>query len=119
MGFQRYTHRKKSVHGFAGDPRTPWAGEKADVFWPVDLLSACVKEERARILINGYEADMTSTTKSGSKNVLWNQAELMSGISVGSQTDAKSFYATNRLRCYFYLWSCGQKRFDVFVRGPQ
>ena len=49
------------VHGLDGHPYDTWAwvGEAAKTFWPSQLLPPILKEEEARILVYGYNADVT------------------------------------------------------------
>lgn len=47
------------VHGLDGDPRSTWTSEKDKVFWPSQLLPSKLEEEKARILVYGYDANVT------------------------------------------------------------
>ncbi|KAG6988928.1 hypothetical protein G7Y79_00067g095430 [Physcia stellaris] len=47
------------VHGLDGHPRSTWMSEKDKVFWPSQLLPPILEEEKARILVYGYDADVT------------------------------------------------------------
>ena len=47
------------VHGLDGHPYHTWASEGTKTFWPAQLLPPILKEEKARILVYGYNADVT------------------------------------------------------------
>ncbi len=69
------------VHGLYGAPDLTWTSEKSKVFWPQDLLPPVLEEEMARILVYGYDADITSFTDSTSRNKIYNHAEhLIAGL---------------------------------------
>ena len=63
------------VHGLNGHPENTWTSEKSKVFWPVQLLPPVIQEDNARILVYGYDADITSFTAGGSKDKIHNYAE--------------------------------------------
>ena len=64
------------VHGLNGDPHATWTSEKAKVFWPAQLLPSILEESKARILVYGYDADVTSFTDGGvSRDKIHNHAE--------------------------------------------
>lgn len=63
------------VHGLNGDPHRSWTSEKSKIFWPWKLLPAELDEEKARILVYGYDADVTSFTDGVSKDKIHNHAE--------------------------------------------
>lgn len=63
------------VHGLNGHPYHTWASEKSKIFWPGDLLPPIVEEEKARILVYGYDAGVTSFTDGVSKDKIHNHAE--------------------------------------------
>ena len=63
------------VHGLNGHPYDTWTSEKSNIFWPGDLLPPIVEEEKARILVYGYDADVTSFTDGVSKDKIHNHAE--------------------------------------------
>ena len=63
------------VHGLNGHPYDTWTSEKSKIFWPGDLLPHRVEEEKARILVYGYDADVTSFTDGVSKDKIHNHAE--------------------------------------------
>lgn len=63
------------VHGLNGDPQNTWTAEKSKTFWPSQLLSPILEEEHARILVYGYDADVTSFTDGASKDKIHNHAE--------------------------------------------
>ena len=45
------------------------------MFWPAQLLPPILEEEKARILVYGYDADVTSFTDGASKDKIHNHAE--------------------------------------------
>lgn len=63
------------VHGLNGDPHNTWTSEKSNTFWPAQLLPPILEEERARILVYGYDADVTSFTDGVSRDKIHNHAE--------------------------------------------
>ena len=63
------------VHGLNGAPYKTWTSEKNKTFWPLDLLPQFVEEQRARILVYGYDADVTSFTDGAAKDKIHNHAE--------------------------------------------
>ncbi|KAL6720965.1 hypothetical protein ACLMJK_000065 [Lecanora helva] len=63
------------VHGLNGDPHNTWTSDKSKVFWPQQLLPPILEEERARILVYGYDADVTSFTDGASRDKIHNHAE--------------------------------------------
>ena len=48
------------MHGLGGKPQETWTGKgkKKDVFWPAQLLPEFVEDEKVRILVYGYDADV-------------------------------------------------------------
>ena len=63
------------VHGLNGDPAKSWTAEHSKVFWPGQLLPPILEEERARILVYGYDADVVSFTDGASRDHIHNHAE--------------------------------------------
>ena len=63
------------VHGLNGDPHNTWTAEKSKVFWPQQLLPPIVEEEQARVLVYGYDADVTSFMGGASRDKIHNHAE--------------------------------------------
>jgi len=63
------------VHGLNGDPHRTWTAEISKIFWPAQLLPPVLAEERARILVYGYDADVTSFTDGASRDKIHNHAE--------------------------------------------
>ncbi|KAL8870209.1 MAG: hypothetical protein Q9174_003693 [Haloplaca sp. 1 TL-2023] len=63
------------IHGLNGDPHNTWTSEHNKVFWPSQLLGPLLEEERARLLVYGYDADVTSFTDGVSKDKIHNHAE--------------------------------------------
>lgn len=63
------------VHGLNGNPKKTWTADKSKVFWPLQLLPPILTEQRARILVYGYDANVTSFTDGASKDKIHNHAE--------------------------------------------
>ncbi|MCJ1462048.1 hypothetical protein MMC07_000648 [Pseudocyphellaria aurata] len=64
------------VHGLNGHPEHTWTSEKSKVFWPTQLLPPVLDEEEARILVYGYDANVTSFTDGGvGRDKIHNHAE--------------------------------------------
>lgn len=63
------------VHGLNGHPKKTWTAEKSQTFWPLQLLPPILAEQRARILVYGYDATVTSFTDGVSKDKIHNHAE--------------------------------------------
>ncbi|KAL9136522.1 MAG: hypothetical protein Q9175_002267 [Cornicularia normoerica] len=63
------------VHGLNGHPYHTWTSEKSKTFWPGQLLPPVFEEEKARILVYGYDADVTSFTDGVSKDKIHVHAE--------------------------------------------
>ena len=63
------------VHGLNGHPQRTWTSEKRRVFWPSQLLPPVIEEEKARILVYGYDADVMSFTDGVSRDKIHNHAE--------------------------------------------
>lgn len=63
------------MHGLNGDPHRTWTAENSKIFWPAQLLPPILAEERARILVYGYDADVTSFTDGASRDKIHNHAE--------------------------------------------
>ncbi|KAL8785752.1 MAG: hypothetical protein Q9195_008518 [Heterodermia aff. obscurata] len=63
------------VHGLNGDPHNTWTAEKSKIFWPAQLLPPILEEEKVRVLVYGYDADVTSFTDGASKDKIHNHAE--------------------------------------------
>lgn len=65
------------VHGLDGHPYHTWTSERSKVFWPGQLLPPIVEEEKARILVYGYDANVISFTDGVSKDKVHNHAEAL------------------------------------------
>ena len=63
------------IHGLNGHPKETWTSEKSKIFWPVQLLAPVIQEDNTRVLVYGYDADVTSFTDGGSKDKIHNYAE--------------------------------------------
>lgn len=63
------------VHGLQGNPQNTWTSENSKIFWPEQLLPPILEEQHARILVYGYDADITSFTDGVSKDKIHNHAE--------------------------------------------
>lgn len=64
------------VHGLNGDPHDTWTSKATNIFWPAQLLPQFVEEQRVRVLVYGYDADVTSFRGEGAtKDKIHNHAE--------------------------------------------
>jgi hypothetical protein len=66
------------VHGLNGHPEYTWTSGgdvQSGVFWPFQLLPPIVEEEKARILVYGYDADVASFTDGVPKDRIHKHAE--------------------------------------------
>lgn len=63
------------VHGLNGDPHRTWTSEHTKIFWPAQLLPPLLEEENARVLVYGYDSEVTSFTDGVSKDKIHNHAE--------------------------------------------
>lgn len=62
------------VHGLEGHAESTWTSEKNGVFWPARLLPPVLEEVKARILVYGYDANVTLPGV-GTKDKIHNHAE--------------------------------------------
>ncbi|KAL8895579.1 MAG: hypothetical protein Q9207_008112 [Kuettlingeria erythrocarpa] len=76
------------VHGLDGHPHRTWTSDKSDTFWPADLLPAVVAENKARVLVYGYDADLTSTPEGLSKDKIHHHAEQLVAVLYASRGKA-------------------------------
>jgi len=63
------------VHGLNGDPHDTWTSAHNGVFWPRDLLPPFIEEQRCRVLVYGYDADVATYSEGASKDKIHNHAE--------------------------------------------
>ncbi|KAL9040925.1 MAG: hypothetical protein Q9180_001608 [Flavoplaca navasiana] len=63
------------VHGLNGDPHNTWTSENTKIFWPAQILPPILEDEKARVLVYGYDADVTSFTDGASRDKIHNHAE--------------------------------------------
>ncbi|KAK3167331.1 hypothetical protein OEA41_010458 [Lepraria neglecta] len=63
------------IHGLNGNPHDTWTSEISHNFWPAQLLPCHLQEEKARILVYGYDADIVSFTDGVSSDKIHNHAE--------------------------------------------
>lgn len=63
------------VHGLDGHPKDTWTSEKSKTFWPSLLLPPFLEEENTRILVYGYDADVTSFTDGVGRDKIHHHAE--------------------------------------------
>ena len=64
------------VHGLNGNPQKTWTAENSQLFWPAQLLPEFVEEQKVRVLVYGYDADITSLGGPGvTKDKIHNHAE--------------------------------------------
>lgn len=73
------------VHGLNGHPQQTWTSEKSHIFWPADLLPPILEDEKARILVYGYDADVISFTDGASKDRIHNHAESLVATLTGNR----------------------------------
>ncbi|KAL8903338.1 MAG: hypothetical protein Q9207_003989 [Kuettlingeria erythrocarpa] len=78
------------VHGLNGDPHNTWTSEKSNVFWPGEILPPILEEEKARVLVYGYDADVTSFTGGTSKDKIHNHAEQLVQVLQGNRRIRKA-----------------------------
>ncbi|KAJ4141129.1 hypothetical protein NW768_000336 [Fusarium equiseti] len=76
-----YTHPKAKVdivlfHGLNGQPYSTWTANN-NVFWPLDLLPAALKDSHANIMVYGYNADVYSNCndRTPSNNFIYQHAQ--------------------------------------------
>jgi hypothetical protein len=74
------------IHGLNGGAYSTWATHKPEVFWPVDLLPAALEEQRCRILVYGYDANVTAFTDGASKDKIHNHAEHLASRLVANRS---------------------------------
>lgn len=63
------------VHGLNGDPKNTWTSKETEVFWPKDLLPEFLDDQKGRVLVYGYDADVASLGNGVSKDKLHNHSE--------------------------------------------
>lgn len=64
------------VHGLNGHRYKTWTSEVSKTFWPAHLLPSFLREEKARIVVYGYDANVTSFIDNvSSPNKIHNHAE--------------------------------------------
>ena len=63
------------VHGLNGDPHNTWTSENTKIFWPAHILPPILEDEKVRVLVYGYDADVTSFTDGASRDKIHNHAE--------------------------------------------
>jgi hypothetical protein len=89
------------VHGLNGDPHNTWTSSPSNVFWPADLLPQFIEEQKARVLVYGYDADVTSLAGSGTtKDKIHNHAERL----------VADLFANRRVRWIIYRVFCNQSQ---------
>ncbi|KAL8753236.1 MAG: hypothetical protein Q9184_005482 [Pyrenodesmia sp. 2 TL-2023] len=76
------------VHGLDGHPYRTWTSDEGHIFWPADLLPAAVAEDKARVLVYGYDADLASTADGLSKDKIHNHAEQLVAVLSASRRQA-------------------------------
>nr|CEG04690.1 unnamed protein product [Fusarium clavum] len=76
-----YTHPEAKVdivlvHGLNGQPDSTWTASN-NVFWPLDLLPAALKDSHANIMVYGYNADVYSSCndRTPSNNFIYQHAQ--------------------------------------------
>lgn len=68
------------MHGLNGHPAHTWTSEKSKILWPHKLLPDLLEEQKARILVYGYDADVTSFTDGVGRDKIHNHAELLVAV---------------------------------------
>ena len=63
------------IHGLHGNPQDTWSSTSSHTIWPVTLLGPILQEEKARILVYGYAAQISSFTDGVSGDKMHNLAE--------------------------------------------
>lgn len=63
------------VHGLNGHPHNTWTSEDSKIFWPAQLLPPILEQEKTRIVVYGYDADVASFTDGVSQDKIHNHAE--------------------------------------------
>ena len=65
------------MHGLNGNPHDTWTSQKNKIFWPAQLLPQFIEEEKVRVLVWGYDADITAFAKKDgvTKDKIHNHAE--------------------------------------------
>ena len=63
------------VHGLNGNPYRTWTSDRSKTFWPKQLLPYRLREVKARILVYGYDAKVTSFTDGEGTDKIYNHAE--------------------------------------------
>ena len=81
------------VHGLDGHPGSTWTSEKDGVFWPAQLLPPILAEEKARILVYGYDANVTPSMDGAAimtKDRIHNHAEQLLAVLYGNRRKNKA-----------------------------
>lgn len=63
------------IHGLLGNPRDTWSSKSSHAIWPATLLGPILQEEKARILVYGYAAQVASFTDGVSGDKIHHHAE--------------------------------------------
>jgi hypothetical protein len=83
------------VHGLNGHPYDTWTSEVSKTFWPAQLLPPILEAEKTRIVVYGYDADVTSFTDGVSRDKIHNHAEhLVAELSANRRVSAMGFLCT-------------------------
>jgi hypothetical protein len=53
------------VHGLNGHPARTWTSQNTGIYWPSHLLPSYIEEEKVRIMVYGFDADVTSVLGQG------------------------------------------------------
>ncbi|KAL1957927.1 hypothetical protein VTO42DRAFT_5319 [Malbranchea cinnamomea] len=67
------------VHGLNGSPFSTWATKDTNFFWPAELLPQTLHDQPIRVLMFGYNANVTAFMDGTSKDKLHNHAEQLAG----------------------------------------
>ena len=63
------------VHGLHGNPQDTWSSTSSPAIWPATHLGPILQEEKARIMVYGYDAQVTSFIDGVSGDKIHNHAE--------------------------------------------
>ena len=63
------------VHGLHGNPQDTWSSTSSPAIWPATHLGPILQEEKARILVYGYDAQVASLIDGVSGDKIHNHAE--------------------------------------------
>ena len=68
------------VHGLHGNPQDTWSSTSSPAIWPATHLGPILQEEKARILVYGYDAQVASFIDGVSGDKIHNHGELVAEL---------------------------------------